>query len=408
MQLTILHPPPTIERPPSVNNFCGGSVRFTAMNCVAVLQNWVLRGQSFQYVLVYNFTNMHPMSHRSEFFECSCRVNIPEPAVCFTVSLPSAVFRVGLPRSLIPMAMSDWKSLNTSLLKVMISSKNQRVFIHNLRGLTFRIVFDARWALMNLCSTRPIAWNNSRHASSWGFNLHCGIEGTGSPSIIWIVRHQVLRHPSEQGTNSMETHLLAKAHLAKLIDLTLSEVTESTSSTVDETALAILKRQRSRGITIVCLQRKIIFDIQVDPYWTKWHTNPSKHAAQDFDTSEFDQGRWNRNLMLGLVSAHILWNAISNLELRPSYKALRDDLVLPSATTLRNICWREYALTVDAIQKQLLSCNIFSLALDRWTSPNKLAITSLIAYYMDRNWASLEVQLTFNEVDHLIFSCFES
>jgi hypothetical protein len=64
----------------------------------------------------------------------------------------------------------------------------------------------------------------------------------------------------------MGKHLLAKAHIAKLNELTESEVTELTSSMVDETALAILKRQRSRGITMVSLQRKIIFDIQFDPY----------------------------------------------------------------------------------------------------------------------------------------------
>jgi len=112
--------------------------------------------------------------------------------------------------------------------------------------------------------------------------------------------------------------------------------------------------------------------------------------------------------MLGFVSAHIPWNAISNLELRRSYKVLRNDLVLPSATTLSNICRRQYALTVDAILKQLPSPNEVSSALDGWTSPNKLAITSLIAYYMNRNWALHEVQLVFDEVDHLFFSHFES
>ena len=64
----------------------------------------------------------------------------------------------------------------------------------------------------------------------------------------------------------MGKHLLAIAHIAKLNKLTESEVTELTSSTVDKTALAILNRQGSRGITIVTTQRKIIFDIQVDPY----------------------------------------------------------------------------------------------------------------------------------------------
>jgi len=88
--------------------------------------------------------------------------------------------------------------------------------------------------------------------------------------------------------------------------------------------------------------------------------------------------------------------------------ALRDDLVLPSATTLSDICRREYALTVDAIIKQLPLRNKVSLALDGWTSTNKLVITSVIAYYMDRNWALREVQLAFDEVNCLFISHSES
>ena len=227
----------------------------------------------------------------------------------------------------------------------MISSKTEHVFIHDLNDLTLEIIFDAWWASMNVGSKHPIAWNGSRHVPSWQFYIHCGIEESSSPGIICIVCHQVLRHPSEHGTSSMGKHLRPKAHIAKLNELTESEVTELTSTTVDETALAILKRQGSRGITIVSLQRKTIFDIQFNPYWPKWQTKRSKLADKDFETSEFHQDTWNRYLMLGFVSAHIPWNTISNLELRRSYKALRDDLVLPSATTLRNICRREYALT---------------------------------------------------------------
>jgi hypothetical protein len=112
--------------------------------------------------------------------------------------------------------------------------------------------------------------------------------------------------------------------------------------------------------------------------------------------------------MLGFVSAHIPWNVISNLELQRSYKTLRDDLVLPSATTLSNICQRGYALTVDAIKKQLPIRNKISLALDGQTSTNKLAITSVIAYYMDRNLALRKVQLALDEVECLFCSHFES
>jgi hypothetical protein len=76
--------------------------------------------------------------------------------------------------------------------------------------------------------------------------------------------------------------------------------------------------------------------------------------------------------------------------------------------TFCKICWRENALTVDAIKKQLPSRNDVSLALDGLTSTNKLAIMSDIAYNMDQNWALGEVKLAFNEVDRLFFSALES
>jgi len=61
----------------------------------------------------------------------------------------------------------------------------------------------------------------------------------------------------------MGKHLLAKAHIAKLNKLSVLEVTKLTSSMVDEKALPIIKRQGSRGIPIVSLQRKIKYTIQV-------------------------------------------------------------------------------------------------------------------------------------------------
>jgi hypothetical protein len=154
---------------------------------------------------------------------------------------------------------------------------------------------------MNEGSKQPIDWNNSRHARSWWFYLHCGIEVTSRPGIICIVCHQVLHQPSEHGTSSMGTHLLANAHIAKLNKLTKSEVTELTSTTVNETAWAILNRHGSRGITIVSLQRKFRFDIKFDPYWPKWQIKRSKLGDKDFETSEFHQDEWNRYLMLGFV-----------------------------------------------------------------------------------------------------------
>jgi len=62
----------------------------------------------------------------------------------------------------------------------------------------------------------------------------------------------------------MGKYLVAKGHIAKLNELTESEVTELSTSKVDEKAWAILEMQGRRGITIVSLQRKFIFDIQLN------------------------------------------------------------------------------------------------------------------------------------------------
>jgi hypothetical protein len=61
----------------------------------------------------------------------------------------------------------------------------------------------------------------------------------------------------------MGKHLLAKVHFAKAKELTESEVSELTSTAVDKTPLAILKRQGSRGIRIVKLQKQFKFDCLV-------------------------------------------------------------------------------------------------------------------------------------------------
>jgi hypothetical protein len=63
---------------------------------------------------------------------------------------------------------------------------------------------------------------------------------------------------------------------------------------------------------------------------------------------------------------------------------------------------------VDAIKNPRLSRNKDRLGVDRWTSRNNLAISLVIAYDMDRNWALQDVQLAFDKVDGLPFSYFRN
>jgi hypothetical protein len=105
---------------------------------------------------------MYAVSHRSDvFIAYSSKVNIQEPVFYLTIMCQLTVTQIVLCRVQFPTAMSDTKSLNTSLLEVMISSKNERIFIRDLSNLTLQIVFDAWWASINVGSKRPITWNNS-------------------------------------------------------------------------------------------------------------------------------------------------------------------------------------------------------------------------------------------------------
>jgi hypothetical protein len=161
--------------------------------------------------------------------------------------------------------MSDSEFLNSSLLDIIIPSKKNHIFIRNLCDVTLKIIFNAWWRSMNVGSRCPISSNYSRHAPSWGLNLDHGIEETGIPGIICIVCYQVLDHPSEYGTSSMGKHLLGNAHIAKLNEFSEAEVTELPSPMDNTTALASLKKQGSQEITVLSSQRKILFDIRLDP-----------------------------------------------------------------------------------------------------------------------------------------------
>jgi len=166
---------------------------------------------------------MDAMPHKSDYFAFTSRANISVHAVCFTITSLTAVSQVGLPSIVILTAMSDSQSWNPSLLEVVISSKNEGFHSCDLSDLALQIIFDVWWSSMNVDWKPPIGWNNTRYPSSWLFHLHCGIEGTSSPGMIFIPCHQVLRHPSEPGTRSLGKHMLAKPHIAKLNELSESD-----------------------------------------------------------------------------------------------------------------------------------------------------------------------------------------
>jgi len=144
MLVTISVPPLKNEYQGCFNSSCGGPVSCTATNCIPLYLNWVFNCQSFQYVFVYNFINIHAMSHRFQIcLTHSSTVNIKEPAFYFTIGSHCTVSWVKLRSFAISTPMSESKSLNTMLLQVIRTSKNECVMMCNLSDLTFQIISDA-------------------------------------------------------------------------------------------------------------------------------------------------------------------------------------------------------------------------------------------------------------------------
>lgn len=150
--------------------------------------------------------------------------------------------------------MSASESIDTSCLVEVRSARGDRVFVRDLTDETLQMAFDNWWKSMDVKTKHTIVWKTSRHAASWAYYKHCANAENGSPGIICIVCHQVLAHPSENGTSTMGKHLLTKVHTAKLSELTEQDRSLLTTATAGERALAVLKKKGSHGVMVVSLR----------------------------------------------------------------------------------------------------------------------------------------------------------
>ena len=123
-----------------------------------------------------------------------------------------------------------------------------------------------------------------------------------------------------------------------------------------------------------------------------------RQADLDVAVKEFDPHTWNRYLLLGFLSALIPFNTITNPELRRILFSLKPDVNHPSVSTLRRLLATEYEKTTKSIRDNMPEGQKVGLALDGWTSGNKLAISSEIMYYISKSWQLKEVQIAFEEV----------
>ena len=109
---------------------------YLATKCLVSFLNGIFDSPSCLYHPVYNFTTIQSMTHTAYYcLACSSRFNIETAAFYSTIILLLTVSQPDLHSFPIPTTMLDSQSMNISLIEVMTSSKNKRVYFHDLCGL---------------------------------------------------------------------------------------------------------------------------------------------------------------------------------------------------------------------------------------------------------------------------------
>ena len=99
-----------------------------------------------------------------------------------------------------------------------------------------------------------------------------------------------------------------------------------------------------------------------------------------------------------LLSLQLPFRAVDHLQVRRLIYMLNPDAHIPSPTTIRTQLQKRTQDIEDQLLVDLPPEGKISLALDCWTSPNKLAFMAITGYFIDKNWKYREVVLGFEHI----------
>jgi hypothetical protein len=125
--------------------------------------------------------------------------------------------------------------------------------------------------------------------------------------------------------------------------LTKSDVTTLSTSIVDEIVLAILGDKKVEELQWSVPKRNLYLTFRFVSHWLNLQKTELKQTEKQLKFSEFNQVRWHHCPTLRCILLHIVCNHKSNRALQLEYKPLQCELVLISATSLRNMWWSKYS-----------------------------------------------------------------
>jgi len=236
------------------------------------------------------------------------------------------------------------------------------------QGAPGYIAYTAKYA-----GKKKLRWNSDlRCTEVWKYFQQCADRlgsPIGTPRVMCIMCRKVLAHPSGTGNSSMHDHNRSSACLKSG---KINGYDGPAGSPLGIDVLTLLQKRTKTG------NRRRIIDV-VTPAGFKQH-----------DLEEY--------FLKPFLAPNLAFNCSNNLAFRRAFKYIRPGVEIPSPTTLTRHLKRLGKSTVDDIRTCLPATGKISLAADTWTSPNKLAVLAIVAYWISDSWQMEEVLIGFEEI----------
>jgi len=200
------------------------------------------------------------------------------------------------------------------------------------------------------------------------FADHLG-SAIGMPRVMCIMCRKVLAHPSHSGTSSRHDHNWSSACLKSRMSNRYDGRTGS-----------------SLGIDVLRLFQK----------GTK-----TRNRCRIIDLATptgFNQHDFEEYFLKAFLAMNLACNCPNNLAFHPVFKYIFPGDEIPSPTTLTKHLKQQGKSTSDDIRTSLPAAGNISLAADTWTSPNKLGILAIVAYWILDSSQMEEVLIGFEAI----------
>jgi hypothetical protein len=112
----------------------------------------------------------------------------------------------------------------------------------------------------------------------------------------------------------------------------------------------------------------------------------------------YDQAQFDRFLLEAILATNIPFNAVNNVTFRRVFQYLKQDVLVPSPTTIRQRLQSLCKETEEKIRAEIPPTVKISLAADAWTSPNKIAFLGVVGYWITDDWQLRQVLLGFERI----------